>query len=61
LGLTCCATPIGRFLDQFDRSRKSLDDAVRGPAAEALLRAYYVALLAAQQESVAAVIAGLGG
>jgi hypothetical protein len=59
LGLTCCAVAVKRLLDQLREARKSPDQSARGPAAEALLHAYYVTSLASQQESIAAAVPAL--
>ncbi len=59
LGLACCAAAVNRLMDQLRRARKSPDESARGPAAEALLHAYYVTLLASQQESIAAAVPAL--
>jgi hypothetical protein len=59
LGLTCCAVAVKRLLDQLREARKSPDQSARAPAAEALLRAYYVTSLVSRQESVAAALPAL--
>jgi hypothetical protein len=59
LGLAACARPLGRLADELDRLRNSLQPEA-GPAAEALLRAYYVIRFAAAQEGVASATALLG-
>jgi hypothetical protein len=59
LGLVACARPLARLAEQLDQIRNSLQPDA-GPAAETLLRAYYVVRFAAAQEAVAAAAASLG-
>jgi hypothetical protein len=59
VGLAVCARPLATLAEQLDLVRNSLQlDA--GPAAETLLRTYYVVRFAAAQEAVAAAAAALG-
>jgi len=48
IGLTVCATPLERFLEERRRSRQSLDSQATHQAAATLLEAYYISELAAK-------------
>jgi hypothetical protein len=61
LGLLTCARPLARLSDGLASTAKLADPERRRQAAAALLGAYYVLQLAADQETIALACAGLRG